>query len=88
MTIIFYQCQYIRGQKHQTMKAIASDRKLPALLSNADEGYIGGHCVQNKSSQEKGGPIALMPPSSFQRISGGVVRSAPHPNRSLDLPHC
>ena len=28
--------------------AIASGRSFPALISNADDGYIGGHCVQNK----------------------------------------
>ncbi|EEQ92773.1 hypothetical protein F9K88_18980 [Brucella intermedia] len=30
------------------MKAIASDRRVPALLSNAYDSHIGAHLVQNK----------------------------------------
>jgi hypothetical protein len=29
--------------------AIASGRSFPALISKADDGDIGGHCVENKS---------------------------------------
>ena len=35
-----YQCQYIRGQKQKATAAIASDRHVPALISNADSRHI------------------------------------------------
>ncbi|ANG95651.1 hypothetical protein A8A54_03565 [Brucella pseudogrignonensis] len=35
LIINVYQCQYIRGQKLELMKAIASDRRVPALISKA-----------------------------------------------------
>jgi hypothetical protein len=43
-----HQCQYIRGQGHQVMAAIASGRSLPALSSNADGRYMGDHCGEIK----------------------------------------
>ncbi|WP_234188720.1 hypothetical protein [Shinella sp. NM-101] len=52
----YHQCQYIRGQEQQAMTAIASGRKLPALISNADGRDIGGHCVQNKGNAENRKP--------------------------------
>ncbi|PWU72708.1 hypothetical protein DK867_12570 [Ochrobactrum sp. POC9] len=34
------------------MKTIASDRRVPALLSNAYDSHIGAHLVQNKVVQQ------------------------------------
>jgi len=34
------------------MKAIASDRRVPALFSNAYDSHIGAHLVQNKVVQQ------------------------------------
>ena len=36
--------------------AIASGRGFPALISNADDNYMGGHCVQNKMSATMSAP--------------------------------
>jgi len=47
---LVYQCQYIRGQKHEAMAAIASGRDFPALISNANNN-IDFHCVENKCNQ-------------------------------------
>jgi hypothetical protein len=41
--------------------AIASGRSFPALISKADDGDIGGLCVENKSHIDEAGKAAKKP---------------------------
>jgi hypothetical protein len=45
---LVYQFQYIRGQKHEAMAAIASGGDFPALVSNADYQGVDDNYVENK----------------------------------------
>jgi hypothetical protein len=48
---LVYKCQYIRGQKHEAMTEIASNRDSPALISNSDNQYIDTNYVKNKCNR-------------------------------------
>jgi hypothetical protein len=69
LIINVYQCQYIRGQKRQLMKAMRATDAFQRSSAMPMPRYIERHCVQRKSTRKKSRALSNIQPTTQLKTS-------------------